>query len=550
LKLVPILLLSILAISCFAFLVPISKVASASGGAPTKDGTGTCQENQGTDFPASCTLSLTNSNSNDTMILICIGYQGINLVNDCTITNGTDSSPNLSWSLRIDSGSEYLQNICLNTLSGICYGDIQEYYSSWSGSGSLSISCAAQFSVFCYAIGVSGAGGFDSGSPYSEWCPYNCASSGDYKVTGITSHDPNDFFIGWAMDDVYGVVYTAAGNLGSNSMSNLYHNNYPDLGGKGEYYSASSTFSNTNMTFDSVSNEWFMIADVLIPSGTYSNTVSFVQKTSGAFGLNAGNYYTIDYNGGLSSLNCYSSTCSFYSNGTNSITSAASSDSSGTKRWEINSTSLSWANSQNVTFDFYAQWDITPKESGLASCGYCEYNTPFVYTSFGSSVTLGLTTSYQDAWMDNQSTWSLGFSNPYFYDLEYWTASPTSGSATHSYSQTITFTANSPVVSSSGYGNCASGIITLCAFQSYISLIGLNNFLGLIVLAISAALYLRSFNAWIPIAILGVSSSVFIFADNHGNVSSLLPNEVNVIFYGLLALAIGGTVYKIYTNRG
>jgi len=169
------------------------------------------------------------------------------------------------------------------------------------------------------------------------------------------------------------------------------------------------------------------------------------------------------------------------------------------------------------------------------------------YTSNGAKLTSQFGTSMTCFLMDSSTTWTVN--NPFYYDNFARTPSTASALVTKSQNYTITYSQNALPVSSNPFTNLVNGQILLGALGPYINLISLQWFLGIILLAICAALYLKSYNPWIPITMLFAFSSVFIVYNATTGVQSLLPNQFNLILYIMAGLGVAGTVYKGFSSR-
>lgn len=210
---------------------------------------------------------------------------------------------------------------------------------------------------------------------------------------------------------------------------------------------------------------------------------------------------------------------------------------------EIKATSSStpaftiWFSYIQICFQFVRP-DTNPLATQLPTVSYT-YNGGPQTSQFGTSKACFL--------LDSGSIWSI--ENPFYYDNFARSPSPATGTAASNTNYSISFTQNAIPVSSNPFTNLIDGQIILGVLGPYINLISLQWFLGIILMAISAALYLKSYNPWIPITMMLVFSAVFVVGNGASGIQSLLPNQFNLILYITTTIGISGTIYKAFSSR-
>ena len=140
--------------------------------------------------------------------------------------------------------------------------------------------------------------------------------------------------------------------------------------------------------------------------------------------------------------------------------------------------------------------------------------------------------------------------NSFYYDNFQRTPSPASQVINANTTIAVTYSQNAIPISSNPFSNAGNGVVLLAALGPYINLMTLQWFLGLLCIGICGALYLKSYNPWIPITLLLVFGGIFTYANGANGVQSLLPSQFNLITYILLGLGISGTVFQAFSNRG
>jgi metal-sulfur cluster biosynthetic enzyme len=191
-------------------------------------------------------LNLTTSYTNDVII---VGTQTLNksiYENVSTIS----STPALTFTLRKQVDQNYTSNNCQ---------DLEEWYTTWSGSGSLNITVtftATPASANGTAFGISDANTttiFDSNSGANPSA--NSTTSSANPTVSITTSNANDFIFGLETSNSTGIPTT-----GSSSYTGIQLGEY--LGS--EYEVVSATQSNVPVNFTLTTGPWCVIAGAIM----------------------------------------------------------------------------------------------------------------------------------------------------------------------------------------------------------------------------------------------------------------------------------------------
>lgn len=270
--------------------------------------------------------------------------------------------------------------------------------------------------------------------------------------------------------------------------------------------------------------------------------------------LNATNYFILSYvkGGSSTSIHALDGANIFYADPLTSFSiSSASTKSNSNLRWCVISCSQSATSgstsSLSLTWDYYTQYNVSMKWVKPDTNSFAQQIPYVTFTSFGSSIKDGMNTAYITYWMDNQSTWSV--TNPFYYDNFARVPSPATGTVTAAALVSVTFTQSALPVSNDPFKNLMNGQILLGALGPFINLMGLENFLGMLLIAIDFAVFLKSNNSWLFITLLLVEGAVFVGANGTGGIQTVLPSYFNVLSYALLGLGIAGSVFKVYSTR-
>jgi hypothetical protein len=176
--------------------------------------------------PATSTASMTTSTSND--VLVCMLLGGNDQISTVT------SSPSLTWSSR-------------GTHAGIQQNQyLAEYYTTWSSSGTISITATWGAGSNADTISCFGVSGANTGSPFdpnlstasfqgTNPCVVSCAFS-------FTTTNANDFVFGQAHDDATAAPFTCSVGTGYTQIQIITDSNVHSCGSGGGNWQAISEY--------------------------------------------------------------------------------------------------------------------------------------------------------------------------------------------------------------------------------------------------------------------------------------------------------------------
>lgn len=173
----------------------------------------------------------------------------------------------------------------------------------------------------------------------------------------------------------------------------------------------------------------------------------------------------------------------------------------------------------------------------------------FIFTQFGSVVNTPLATSYQTIWADNGTTWTS--TNPFPFDLNYYTPHPLTELTNNSATFSITYTQGGAPTTNDALQGFLQGQYVLGFVLSYGNTISVGWFIAILMLAFDAFIYLKSGNAGLTLSILFIGFALFSTAalGVGGTATTFLTTSVWQIALIFGVLFMSGTVYKLVTGR-
>jgi hypothetical protein len=202
--------------------------------------------------------------------------------------------------------------------------------------------------------------------------------------------------------------------------------------------------------------------------------------------------------------------------------------------------------SASFVYDYWVQTNITMNWVKIDNDPFANENPLVYYESFGVNTSSPIYTYFSTYWMDNGSSWSV--QNPFYYNMRLWTPVPASGFVSGPATYTITFPLNLRVTAVGCSPLPPTLLLQLmqgCSIPAILSVysgvIGLQWFLGFIVMLVAGMLYLKTENTWLPLIVMIAATPVIGF---------LIPSQVSGLVYLFVVIAIAGVLYLGFKARG
>lgn len=203
------------------------------------------------------------------------------------------------------------------------------------------------------------------------------------------------------------------------------------------------------------------------------------------------------------------------------------------------SQNTTWASTGGGTFHWTFQHQFNVAVSYKFTQAESNTNSPtFFYVQFGASLNAPNTKTVTTYWLDAGSVWRA--TNPFTTspDLTVWFASPAGG----------VITSANPIVVVYGPKNACTGpwqaqLQAGCFWAGmgpYITIFGLQGFMGLVMLGVDGSIWIQTKNGWIVVIVMAAAAVAF---------AGALPSYFFLFALVLSGISVAGVLYRLGWRR-